>query len=97
MRDYTIPGALLIHILTEAGPSHRCDDCDQPMMVRFESGLCVFCFNAQKATLEEAAKEAESLVLSNPARPKRERSRTTRSKRTSPRTRHATTASGGAS
>ena len=49
MRNYTLNSAFIILALARGGRTHRCGRCERPMLVRYESGLCVVCYNATDA------------------------------------------------
>jgi len=61
MRGFSLDSSRIALALARAGHAHRCGQCDRPMHVRYRSGLCVYCFNAQR--------ELEAFAAPPPAEP----------------------------
>ena len=47
-RDRVLSSAEIALSLLRSGYAHSCERCARGMHVRYASGLCVFCFNAQR-------------------------------------------------
>jgi hypothetical protein len=45
MNGYSIDSAHIVRVLARHGHTHRCTRCEARMLVKYESNLCVHCFN----------------------------------------------------
>jgi hypothetical protein len=73
MDDYSIDSARIVRVLAQHGHTHRCVRCEARMLVKYESNLCVHCFNDLRTSLlaeEEEQTSAPVLSLGGDARPR---------------------------
>ena len=52
MRKYLIPSAFVVWSLGRCRNVHHCETCGAKMFVRFASGLCPRCWNADRSPAE---------------------------------------------
>jgi len=57
MAGFTIDSAHIVRVLARHGHTHRCARCEARMLVKYESNLCVHCFNDLRTS---ARADAES-------------------------------------
>lgn len=50
MADWSIDSAWIVRVLAEKARTHRCTRCTARMLVKYESNLCVQCWNDLRAS-----------------------------------------------
>ena len=63
---HLLPSAWVVRALLHGGRRYHCESCNEPMFVRYASGLCPWCFNGVRTGLDpdEAGQAvADHLVL----------------------------------
>lgn len=68
MAGHSIDSAHIVRVLARAGHTHRCVRCEARMLVRYESNLCVHCFNDLRTHASEEPCAAAPVRVAGSAR-----------------------------
>ena len=59
---HLLPSAWVVRALLHGGRRYHCETCNEPMFVRYASGLCPWCYNGVRSQSHVGSAEEQSVA-----------------------------------